>query len=77
MNLFGFQKNCVDYKFLNNLMLGAKFFIYRCKCSKSKPKMLEYFNELNINKKSEYTTAKRNKSLAEHYKNWRNICDFN
>ena len=39
--------------------------------------MLEYFNELNMNKKSEYIIAKRNKSLAEHYKKWRNICDCN
>ena len=39
--------------------------------------MLEYFNELNMNKKFEYVIAKRNKSLAEHYKKWRNICDFN
>ena len=59
-------------------MLVARFFIYRCKYSKSKPNMLEYFNELNMNKKSEYIIiAKRNKSLAEHYKKWRNICDFN
>ena len=48
--LFGIQENCVDYKFLNNLMLVARFFIYRCKYSKSKPNMLEYFNELNMNK---------------------------
>ena len=34
-------------------------------------------DELNMNKKSEYIIAKRNKSLAEHYKKWRNICDFN
>ena len=39
--------------------------------------MREYFNELNMNKKSEYIIAKRNKILAEHYKKWRNIRDFN
>ena len=55
-------------------MLVARFFIYRCKYSKSKPNMLEYFNELKLNKKSEYIIAK---SLAEYYKKWRNICDFN
>ena len=58
-------------------MLVARFFIYRCKHSKSKPNMLEYFNELHMNKKSEYIIVKRNKSLAEHYKKWKNICDFN
>ena len=66
--LFGFQENRMDCKFLNNLMLVARFFIYRCKYSKSKPNMLEYFNELNMIKRSEYIKAKRNKSLAEHYK---------
>ena len=50
-------------------MLVARFFIYRCKYSKSKPNMLEYFNKLNIIKKFEFLIAKRNKSLAEHYKN--------
>ena len=65
--LFGFEENCVDYKFLNNLMLVARFFIYRSKYSKSKPNMLEYFNELNmIHNLSEYILAKRNKNLAEH-----------
>ena len=47
-------------------MLVARFFIYRCNYSKSKPNMLEYFNELNMNKKSEYIKAKRNESLDEH-----------
>ena len=56
---------------------GCQVFIYRCKYSKSKPNILEYFNELNMNRKSEYIIAERNKSLAEHYKKWRNICDFN
>ena len=56
-------------------MLVVRFFIYRCKYSKSKPNMLEYFNELNMNKKSEYIIAKK-KSLDEHYKKWRKICDF-
>ena len=39
--------------------------------------MLEYFNEFHMNKKSEFIIAKGNNSLAEHYKKWRNICDFN
>ena len=58
-------------------MSVARFFIYRCKYSTPKPNMLEYFNKLNIFKESEYIIAKRNKSLAEHYKKWRNISDFN
>ena len=58
-------------------MLVARFFIYRCKYSKSKANILEYFNELNMNKKSEYIIDKTNKSLAEYYKKWRNIGDFN
>ena len=73
--LFGFQENCIDYKFLNNLMLFTRFFIYCCKYSKSKPIMLEYFNVLNMIKESECISAKRNKSLDKHYKKWRYICN--
>ena len=51
-------------------MLVARFFIYRCKYFTSKLNMLEYFNESNMNKKSEYIIAKRNIILAEHYKTW-------
>ena len=66
--LFGFQENCIDYKLLNNLMLVARLFAYCCKYSKSKPIMLECFDELNMIKQSEYIIAERNKSLAQHYK---------
>ena len=58
-------------------MLVARFFIYCCKYSKSKPNTLEYFNKLNMIKKSESIKAKKKKSLAEHYIKWRIICDFN
>ena len=57
-------------------MLVARVFIYHFKCSKPKSNTLEYFNELNMIKKSEYIIAKRNKSLDEH-KKWRYICNFN
>ena len=40
-------------------MLVARFFIYRYKLSKSKPNMLEYFNALNMNIKSEHSIAKK------------------
>ena len=42
-------------------MLDAKYFSYLCKHFKSKPNMLEYFNALNIIKKSKYIIAKKNK----------------
>ena len=74
--LFGFPENCIDYKFLNNLMLVARFFIKRRKYYKSKPNMLKYFNVLNMIKKSEYIIAKRNKSLDEHYKKWKYASNF-
>ena len=57
-------------------MLVARFFIFRCKYYKLKPNMLEYFNVLNMIKKSEYITAKRNKSINKHYKKWRYISNF-
>ena len=77
INYLVFKKIVLIINFLKYLMLVARFFIYRCKYSKSKPNMSEYFNEFNMIKKSEYLIAKRNKSFAKHYKKWRNICDFN
>ena len=52
-------------------MLVARFFTYRCKYSKSKPKVLEYFNVLNMIKNSDCIIAKRNKSIDKHYKKWK------
>ena len=73
--LFGFQEDCVDYKFLNNLMLVARFLFIAANIL-NRNQLCWNTNELNMNKKSEYIIAERNKSLAEHYKKWRSICDF-
>ena len=54
----------------------ARFFIHQCKYSKSKPNMPEYFNVLNTIKISEYGVAKKIKSIDEHYKIWRYVCNF-
>ena len=66
--LFGFQEKCIDCKFLNNLMLVARFFIDLCKYFKLKSNMLEYFNVLNKIKNSQYIVAKRFKSIDKHCK---------
>ena len=53
-------------------MLVAKFFIYFIKIvlkySTLKPSILKYFNVLNMIKKSQYITAKRNNNISKHYK---------
>ena len=57
--LFGFQKKGVGFQFLNSLLLSARFLIYRCKHSNTKPNMLQYFNSLSITKQTEYIIAKK------------------
>ena len=57
--LFGY-KNCNGgFQFVNGLLLYARFLIYRCKYSKSRPNMVQYFNLLNSIKQSEYVIAKK------------------
>ena len=46
--LFGFDHRDTIFCFLNGLLLCARFLIYRCKYSKSKPDMLQYFNLINL-----------------------------
>ena len=47
--------------FVNQLLLCARFFIHRCKYSKSKPDMLQYFNLINLVKKAEYVYNRKTK----------------
>ena len=57
--LFGFQEKGVGFQFLNSLLLSARFLMYRCKYSNTKPNMLQYFNSLSITKQTEYIIAKK------------------
>ena len=66
--LFGFDLKGITFCFLNGLLLCARFFIYRFKYSKSKPDMLQYFDLINLVKKSEYIIAKQNNKLCVHFK---------
>jgi len=70
--LFGFQlqNNCEKELFINSLLLSARFLIYRCKYSGTKPNMLQYFNLLNNIKSTEYLIAKRNNKIAIHFRKW-------
>ena len=49
---FDFDHKGIIFGFLNEVLLCARFLIYRCKYSKSKPDMLQYFNLINLVKKS-------------------------
>ena len=59
--MFGFDHKGIVFCFLNGLLLCARFLIYRCKCSKSKPDMLQHFNLIDLVKKSEYLLSKKKK----------------
>ena len=63
--LFGFDYKDTIFCFLKGLLF------YECKYSKSKPDMLQYFNLINLVKKSEYILAKQNKKLCVHFKKWK------
>ena len=65
-----FQEKGVGFQFLNSLLLSARFLIYRCKYSNTKPNMLQYFNSLSITKQTEYIIAKKNSKLDKHFRKW-------
>jgi len=69
--LFGFQDNSTFYQFINELLLCARFLIYRCKHSNAHPEMIQYFNMINIVRKTEYIIAKERNKLNLHYEKWR------
>ena len=68
--LFGFYKKSIVFQFLNNSVLSARFLIYRCKDSNSKPYMLPYFNFSYITKQSEHIIAKQNNKVDEYFRKW-------
>jgi len=43
---FQLQNSCEKELFINSLLFSARFLIYRCKYSGTKPNMLQYFNLL-------------------------------
>ena len=68
--LFGFQENNDIFQFINALLLYARFLIYRCKYSKCKPNMAQYFNFVNSIRQSEYFIAKKKHELDVHLRKW-------
>ena len=64
----GFDPKGSIFCFLNELLICARFLIYRYKYSKSNPDMLQYFNLINLGKKLEYIIAKQNNKLCVHFK---------
>ena len=71
--LFGFEENDYHFKFINGLLLCARFLIYRCRISKSKPNMIQYFNIVTSVKNSEYLIAKRKNKLEAHFRKWSDL----
>ena len=71
--LLGFDHKGIIFCFLNGLLICGRFLIYKCKYSKSKPDMLQYFNLISLVKKSEYIIAKQNNKLCVHFKKWKLI----
>ena len=68
--LFGFDHKGIIFCFFNGLLICARFLIYRCKYSKSKPDMLQNFNLINLANTLEYIIAKQNNKLCIHFKIW-------
>ena len=52
------------------LLLYARFLIYRCKYSKSRPNMAQYFSLLNSIKQSEYALAKKKNKSELHFRRY-------
>ena len=66
--LFGVE-NCENI-LLNFLLLCARFLIYRCKVSETKPNIHQYLLFLQMTKKTEHFIAKKNKKVDSYYKKW-------
>jgi len=65
------QDNSIFYQFINELLLCARFLIFRCKHSNAHPKMIQYFNMINVVRKTEYIIAKERNKLDLHYQKCR------
>ena len=66
--LFGFDHKDVTFCFLNGLPICARFLIYRCKYSKSKPNMLQYFNLINLVKNQNIQLQNKKNKMCKHFK---------
>ena len=65
--LFGFEENNDIFQFIHALLLHARFFICRCKYSKCKHNMVQYFNLVYSIRQSEYFIAKSKHELHVHF----------
>ena len=63
---FGFQENNGIFQLINGLLLYARSLVYRCKYSKCKPNMAQYFNLVTSIRKSEYFIAKNKHDVETH-----------
>ena len=61
------------FQFINRLLSCARFLIYRCKLSNSKPDMSPYFIAINLVKNSvlyTYIKAGHKDNLNSHFRKW-------
>ena len=65
-----FQENKYIFQLINALLLYARFSIYRCKYSKCKPNMVQYFNLVNSIRQSEFFIAKSKHELDVNFRKW-------
>ena len=68
--LFGKFDTDKDFIVINNILLLAKFYIYRCKLNNTKPSLEVFTAKLKATLNIEFLIAKRNGKLVQHYKKW-------
>ena len=68
--LFGKFDIDKDFIVINNILLLAKFYIYRCKLNNTKPSLEVFTAKLKATLNIEFLIAKRNGKLVQHYKKW-------
>ena len=71
--LFGVFNDNKYFAILNHFILIAKYFIYKCKWTKTKPTLRVFFEKIKLVYHMERKIAKRNDRLQKHYKKWEKI----
>ena len=71
--LFGEFRESEDSIILNHLILIAKFFIYKCKLSNSKPSLNVFLAKIKIVYDMERQIAAKNNKLTKHYNKWEKL----
>ena len=65
--MFGFNKEQNNYVCINFYLLCTRFYIYRCKFSKEKPKFQSLLSFFKLKYKSEYLIALKKDKIRQHF----------